>query len=29
MVVHLLQERGVLDIFDRVTDYIPEFRQPR
>ena len=25
MVVHLLQERGVLDIFDRVADYIPEY----
>src|SRR5436305_5060321 len=25
MVVHLLQERGALDIEDRVSDYIPEF----
>ncbi len=25
MVVHLLQERGALDIADRVTDYIPEY----
>jgi CubicO group peptidase (beta-lactamase class C family) len=25
LVVHLLQERGVLDIADRVTDYIPEY----
>jgi CubicO group peptidase (beta-lactamase class C family) len=25
LVIHLLQERGVLDIQDRVTDYIPEY----
>ncbi len=25
MVVHLLQDRGALDIADRVTDYIPEY----
>jgi CubicO group peptidase (beta-lactamase class C family) len=25
MVVHLLHERGALDIFDRVSDYIPEY----
>jgi CubicO group peptidase (beta-lactamase class C family) len=25
MVVHVLQERGALDIADRVTDYIPEY----
>jgi CubicO group peptidase (beta-lactamase class C family) len=25
LVVHLLQDRGVLDINDRVTDYIPEY----
>ncbi len=25
MVVHLLHERGALSIFDRVTDYIPEY----
>jgi CubicO group peptidase (beta-lactamase class C family) len=25
MVIHLLQERGALDISDRVTDYIPEY----
>lgn len=25
MVIHLLQERGALDICDRVTDYIPEY----
>jgi CubicO group peptidase (beta-lactamase class C family) len=25
MVVHLLQERGALDISDRVSDYIPEY----
>ena len=25
MVIHLLQDRGALDIFDRVTDYIPEY----
>lgn len=25
LVVHLLQDRGVLDIDDRVTDYIPEY----
>ncbi len=25
MVVHLLQERGALDIADRVTDYIPQY----
>jgi CubicO group peptidase (beta-lactamase class C family) len=25
LVVHLLQERGVLNIADRVTDYIPEY----
>jgi CubicO group peptidase (beta-lactamase class C family) len=25
MVIHLLQERGALDIFDRVADYIPEY----
>jgi CubicO group peptidase (beta-lactamase class C family) len=25
MVIHLLHERGVLDIGDRVTDYIPEY----
>src|SRR5581483_781594 len=25
MVIHLLQDRGALDISDRVTDYIPEY----
>jgi len=25
LVIHLLQDRGVLDIADRVTDYIPEY----
>jgi CubicO group peptidase (beta-lactamase class C family) len=25
MVIHLLHERGTLDIFDRVADYIPEY----
>jgi CubicO group peptidase (beta-lactamase class C family) len=25
MVIHLLQERGALDISDRVTDYLPEY----
>lgn len=25
LVVHLMQERGLLDIADRVTDYIPEY----
>ena len=25
LVIHLLQERGALDIADRVTDYIPEY----
>ena len=25
MVLHLLQDRGALDISDRVTDYIPEY----
>jgi CubicO group peptidase (beta-lactamase class C family) len=25
MVIHLLQERGALDISDRITDYIPEY----
>ncbi len=25
LVVHLLQERGALNIFDRVSDYIPEY----
>ena len=25
MVIHLLQDRGALDIADRVTDYIPEY----
>jgi len=25
LVIHMLQERGVLDIDDRVTDYIPEY----
>jgi CubicO group peptidase (beta-lactamase class C family) len=25
LVIHLLQERGALDICDRVTDYIPEY----
>jgi CubicO group peptidase (beta-lactamase class C family) len=27
MVVHLLQEQGLLDISDRVADYIPEYAQ--
>ena len=27
LVIHMLQERGVLDIADRVTDYIPEYGQ--
>jgi CubicO group peptidase (beta-lactamase class C family) len=29
MVVHVLQERGALDIQDRVTDYIPEYASNR
>ncbi|MBW2315740.1 MAG: beta-lactamase family protein [Deltaproteobacteria bacterium] len=28
MVVHLLDDRGVLHIDDRVCDYLPEFRRP-
>ena len=28
MVIHLLDDRGVLHIDDRVCDYLPEFRRP-
>ena len=28
-VVHALDERGVLHVGDRVSDYLPEFRRPR